>query len=39
MQTPILTYANYKKPFIVHYDASELGLGAVLYQTDDAGVK
>ena len=38
-QTPILPYANYKKPFIVHTDVSELGLGAVLYQIDDAGVK
>ena len=31
-QTPILTYANYKKPFKLHTDASENGLGAVLYQ-------
>ena len=38
-QTPILACANYKKVFIVHTDASELGLGAVLYQTDDAGVR
>ena len=38
-QTPILAYANYKKPIIVHTDVSELGLGAVLYQTDDAGIK
>ena len=38
-QTPILAYANYKKPFIVHTNGSELGLGAVLYQTDDAGIK
>ena len=38
-QTPILAYANYKKPFIVHTDASELGLGVVLYQRDDAHIK
>ena len=39
MQTPILAYANYKRPFIVHIDASELGLGAILYQKDEAGLK
>ena len=38
-QTPILAYANYKKPFVLHTDASEMGLGAVLYQKDDQGVK
>ena len=31
-QTPILAYANYKKPFKLHTDASEIGQGAVLYQ-------
>ena len=36
-QTPILTYANYKKPFKLHTDASENGLGAVLYQKQDDG--
>ena len=30
-RTPVLAYANYTKPFQVHTDASELGLGAVLY--------
>ena len=30
-QTPILAYANYTKPFKLHMDASENGLGAVLY--------
>ena len=34
-QTPILDYANYQKPFKLHTDASEHGLGAVLYQKQD----
>ena len=37
-QTPILAYANYKKPFKLHTDASENGLGAVLYQKQDDGM-
>ena len=35
--TPVLAYANYKKPFRLHTDASDLGLGAVLYQQDENG--
>ena len=35
--TPILAYANYQKPFKLHTDASEKGLGAVLYQKQDDG--
>ena len=35
--TPVLTYANYTKPFKVHTDASEIGLGVVLYQDQDEG--
>ena len=34
-QTPILAYANYKKPFKLHTNASKNGLGAVLYQKQD----
>ena len=34
-QTPILANANYQKPFKLHTDASEHGLGAVLYQKQD----
>ena len=34
---PILAYANYKKPFQLQTDASDLGLGAVLCQTDSHG--
>ena len=37
-QTPILAYANYTKPFELHTDASENGLGAVLYQKQDDGM-
>ena len=36
-QTPILAYANYKKPLKLHTDTSENGLGAVLYQKQDDG--
>ena len=35
--TPILAYADYKKPFQLQTDTSDLGLGTVLYQNDDAG--
>ena len=34
---PVLAYADYTQPFPVHMDASELGLGAVLYQEQDDG--
>ena len=36
--TPILAYANYNKELQLHTDASELGLGGVLYQADDKGI-
>ena len=35
--TPILAYADYKKPFQLQTDAVDLSLGAVLYQKDDEG--
>ena len=35
--TPVLAYTDYTKSFGVHTDASELGLGAVLYQEQDDG--
>ena len=33
--TPVLAYADYKKPFQLNTDASELGLGSVLYQRQE----
>ena len=34
-----MAYANYTKPFILHTDASENSLGAVLYQKEDDGME
>ena len=34
-ETAVLMYADYMKPFKVHTDTSEHGLGAVLYQDQD----
>ena len=36
LQSPeVIAYPEYGKPFIVHCDASESGLGAVLYQRQE----
>ena len=29
---PVMAYPNFEEPFLLHTDASEIGLGAVLYQ-------
>ena len=36
--TPILAYTDYSKPFKLHTDGCNLGLGAVLYQTGEDGL-
>ena len=33
--TPILAYVDFLKPFKLHTDACTLGLGAILYQSQD----
>ena len=38
-QTPVLAYADYTKPFRLHTDTSESGLGAVLYQKQTDGTE
>ena len=36
-QPLVLAYADYTKPFRVHTNASEIGLGAILYQDQADG--
>ena len=36
-ECPVLAYADYTKPFVLHTDASTMGLGVVLYQKQEDG--
>ena len=36
---PVLTYADYLRPFKLHTNASEVGLGTVLYHVQDDGME
>ena len=39
VSAPVLTYADFSRPFILEIDASHSGLGAVLSQETDRGVR
>jgi transposase InsO family protein len=34
---PVMTYPDFQQPFVIHTDASQDGLGAVLYQKQEKG--
>ena len=38
-KTPVLTFADFTQPFILHTDASSESLGAALYQSQDDGTE
>jgi hypothetical protein len=37
LSPPVLAYPNFHKPYTLHIDASQRGLGAILYQNQDDG--
>lgn len=39
MNPPVLAYPNFEEPFVLHTDASEKGLGAILYQHQDGKMR
>ena len=36
---PVMAYPNFEEPFVLHTDASEVGLGAVLYQRQNGTLR
>lgn len=37
LHQPVMTYHDFDRPYTLHTDASQMGLGAILYQKQDHG--